>query len=133
MMQLNFALLSDPMQKMVGQRGTGGTTSNHAGFACPTVDENTWDAVGQAPAPMIEGDERLKMSHLSHHEQNKVGRRKPSIHAAVPLVPPVPPTKHMNEIDREAFEERAAIMRFDGGLPRSDVERLAAESLRCKT
>jgi hypothetical protein len=39
----------------------------------------------------------------------------------------------MNEIDREAFEERSAIMEFDGGLSRAEAERLAAESLRCKT
>jgi hypothetical protein len=57
---------------------------------------------------------------------DKVGRCKPSIHAAVPLVPPVPPEKHRNEIDREAFEERAAIMEFDGGLSRAEAERLAA-------
>jgi hypothetical protein len=35
----------------------------------------------------------------------------------------------MNEIDREAFEERSAIMEFDGGLSRAVAERLAAESL----
>ncbi len=28
-------------------------------------------------------------------------------------------------IDREAFEERAAIMEFDGGLTRAEAERLA--------
>lgn len=27
--------------------------------------------------------------------------------------------------DREAYEERAAIMEFDGGLPREQAERLA--------
>jgi hypothetical protein len=31
----------------------------------------------------------------------------------------------MNEIDREAFEERAAIMEFNGGLSRAVAERLA--------
>lgn len=35
----------------------------------------------------------------------------------------------MNEIDREAFEERAAIMEFDGGLPRGEAERMAARAL----
>ena len=132
-MRLNFATLSDSIQKTVGRHGTEGTASNHAAFRRPTQPGNTGDAVGQAPAPMIERQaERLEMSHLSHPEQNKVGRCKPSIHAAVPLVPPVPPKKHMNEIDREAFEERAAIMEFDGGLSRSEAERLAAESLGVK-
>ena len=31
---------------------------------------------------------------------------------------------------REAFEERAAIVEFDGGLSRSDAERLAWECVR---
>ncbi|GAM53691.1 hypothetical protein EBME_2154 [bacterium endosymbiont of Mortierella elongata FMR23-6] len=35
----------------------------------------------------------------------------------------------MNEIDREAFEERAAIMEFDGELSRAEAERLAIKSL----
>lgn len=130
MMRLNFATLSEPMQKTVGRHGTEGTASNHAAFRCPTEPGNTGDAVGQAPAPMIERQAgRLKTSHLSHPGQYKVGRCKPSIHAAVPLVPPIPPKKHINEIDREAFEEQAAIMEFDGGLSRAEAERLAAELL----
>lgn len=32
----------------------------------------------------------------------------------------------MQGFDREAYEERAAIMEFDGGLPRERAERLAA-------
>lgn len=129
-MRLNFATLSEPLQKTVGHRGTEGTASNHAAFHRPTLSGNTGDTVGQMPVPTIERQaEKLEMSHLSHPGKNKVGRCKPSIHAAVPLVPPVPPKKHMNEIDREAFEERAAIMEFDGGLSRAEAERLAAESL----
>jgi hypothetical protein len=31
----------------------------------------------------------------------------------------------MDANDRELFEERAAIMEFDGGLPREEAERLA--------
>jgi len=49
----------------------------------------------------------------------------PSIHAAVPVVPNVPANKHMNEISREAFEERVAIMEYDGGMERTQAERLA--------
>ncbi|MEN3371685.1 hypothetical protein [Dechloromonas sp. ZS-1] len=33
----------------------------------------------------------------------------------------------MNDIGREAFDERAAIMEFDGGLTREEAEWLAAE------
>lgn len=31
----------------------------------------------------------------------------------------------LDESDREAFEERAAIMEYDGGLPRREAERRA--------
>lgn len=31
----------------------------------------------------------------------------------------------LDEVDREAFEERAAIMEYDGGLPRREAERRA--------
>jgi len=33
-------------------------------------------------------------------------------------------------LDRDAFEERAAIMEYDGGLPRHESERFAAEAQR---
>lgn len=32
----------------------------------------------------------------------------------------------MQGFDREAYEERAAIMEYDGGLPREQAQRLAA-------
>jgi hypothetical protein len=31
--------------------------------------------------------------------------------------------------EREAYEERAAIMEYDGGLPRAEAERLAMEEV----
>ncbi|GAM53228.1 hypothetical protein EBME_1691 [bacterium endosymbiont of Mortierella elongata FMR23-6] len=46
---------------------------------------------------------------------------------AFPIVPDVPTQKRM--IDCEAFEERAAIMEFDGELSRVEAERLAIKSL----
>lgn len=124
------ARVSNPIQKIGGTRGVGGTASIHAGLGRPTTSCGRWDTVGQASTSMFEEQaERMEMSHLSHLDESTVGRCKPSIHAVVPRVPPVPPKNHMNEIDREAFEERAAIMEFDGGLSRAEAERLAAESL----
>jgi hypothetical protein len=42
----------------------------------------------------------------------------------VPFVAPLPtPSRQISY--REAFEERAAIMEFDGGLTREEAERLA--------
>lgn len=34
----------------------------------------------------------------------------------------------LKPFDRDAWEERAAIMEFDGGLSREDAERLAAQT-----
>lgn len=34
------------------------------------------------------------------------------------------------ELDREHFEERAAILEFEAGLPRAEAERLAREAVR---
>lgn len=36
------------------------------------------------------------------------------------------------EADKEAFDERAAIMEFDGGLPRADAERAACLCIECE-
>lgn len=36
------------------------------------------------------------------------------------------------QIDLEAWEERAAIMEFDGGMPRAEAENAAAQSI-CST
>ncbi len=35
-----------------------------------------------------------------------------------------------DELDREHFEERAAILEFDAGLPRAEAERLARVAVR---
>ena len=129
-MRLNFATLSDPMQKTGGQGGTPGTASNHAALPSPRLPGNAGDARGQSPAPMIEGqDEKPELSPMSPNRPQPWGHGKPCIHAAVPVVPNVPTNKHMSEIDREAFEERAAIMEFEGGLSCAEAERRAAESL----
>lgn len=132
-MRLNFATLSDPMQKSGGQRETPGTVSIHGTLSRPRLPGNAGDTRGQAPAPVIEAQaEMLNLSPMSPNRPQSWGRGNPCIHAAVPVVPNVPANKYMNEIDREAFEERAAIMEFDGGLPRAEAERFAAESLRRK-
>lgn len=54
MIRLNFAALSEPLQKMVGHRGTGGTASNHAVSRRPTHPGSAWDMVGQASAFITE-------------------------------------------------------------------------------
>lgn len=134
MMRLNFTSLSDPLQKTVGSGGTGGTVSNHKVFRRPTQPVNAGDRVGQGSTPAIGKQvELVETSHLSHLRQNTMGHCKPSIHAAVPLVPPVPPKKQIDEIDCEVLEERAAALaqfRFDlideeiaAGHPSSELHR----------
>lgn len=53
-MRLNFATLSDPMQKAGGQGGTPGTVSIHTASSRPHLPENSGDVWGHAPAPVIE-------------------------------------------------------------------------------
>lgn len=36
---------------------------------------------------------------------------------------------HLTLAEREAYEERAAIMEYDGGLPRADAEREAMREI----
>lgn len=129
-MRLNFATLSNFIQKTGGQGETTGTASNHAALRRPHLPKNAGDTRGQARASVIEGQaEKPDLSPMSPNRPQPWGHGKPCIHAVVPVVPNVPTKKHMNKIDREAFEERAAIMEFDGGLSRAKAERLAAESL----
>lgn len=106
-MRLNFAKLSEPMQKTVGHGGMGGTDSIDGALSRPTIEHERGDTVGPIPVPLADAEsERLEMSHLSLYWENKVGRCNPSIYAVVPLVPPVPPEKHINEIEHESPEQR---------------------------
>lgn len=126
-MRLDFAMLRDPLKKNRGTVGTVGTPNKHAALTRPQLPGNVGDTWGQSPAPAtVQGVEKPDLSPMSPNRPQTWGHGKPCIHAAVPVVPNVPTKKHMNEIDREAFEERAAIMEFDGGLSRAEAERLAA-------
>ena len=80
-MRLNFSSLSTSIQKQVGHVGQGGTFSVDTVSGCPTKIDNGWDMVGQMSM----------LSHVSHHEKNKVGQIKASVYMDVPLAPYVPP------------------------------------------
>jgi len=47
------------------------------------------------------------------------------VEAATPATPETPPNGHGDEYWREIFEERAAIMEFDGGMQPAEAERMA--------
>jgi hypothetical protein len=50
-----------------------------------------------------------------------------NVEAVTPATPVTPPNDHDDEYWEEMFEERAAIMEYDGGLPRSEAEQLAKQ------
>ncbi len=81
-------------------------------------EKNEW----QAQSPRL-------LSPLSPTLKTEWGHGKPSIDGVVPIVPAVPTKKSMNEVECERFEERAAILEFDGGLSRLQAEKLAVEWL----
>ena len=126
-MRLNVAMLSNPMQKTGGQGGTLGIACNHAALTRPHLPGNAGDTRGQATVLVIEGkDEKPGLSPMSPNYPEPWGQGMPCIHMGVPVVPNAPANKHINEIDHEAFEERAAIIEFDNGLSLAEAERLAA-------
>lgn len=121
-MRLNFALLYEPMQKSAGTAGTAGTSSNHAALTVPACPKMPGTRGDKSP-PHVTGrkDARPNLSPLSPNRPHPRGHGKPSIHAAVPVVPVVPTKNHINEIDREVFEERLALspagsIKASGGL-----------------
>lgn len=90
-MRLNFATLSDPMQKTGGQVGTPGTASKHTVLTRPHLPGNDRDTRGQEPATVIEGQaETPDLSPMPPNRPQCWGHWQPSIHAAVPVVPNVP-------------------------------------------
>ena len=66
---------------------------------------------------------------LCSPRRERIGEQKKSI--TLNVVPHVPLVPHENDIGwnearwRDAFEERAAILEYDGGFSRSEAERLA--------
>lgn len=50
-----------------------------------------------------------------------------NLDAVTPATPVTPHNDYDDEYWQEMYEERAAIMEYDGGLPRDEAERLAKE------
>ncbi len=117
-MRLNFATPFDPMQETGGQGGTPGTACNYVVLTRPHLPGNDGDMRGQAPTLVIEGQaETPDLSPMPPNRPQSWGHGMPSIQAVVPIAPNVPEEKHMNEIDRETFEKRAAIKECNRGPP----------------
>lgn len=123
-MKLNYGLLS-PAQNSGGQRGTRGTTSISATLRVPLTVPCTGDSGGQTG--QSEGGE--KYCPLPSPTSPKVGgHEKPGISAPSPLSPVVPSENDEISSDREVFEERAAIMQYEGELSRAEAEQEAMKA-----
>jgi hypothetical protein len=141
-MNLDFTLLSrpasaQPMHKSWGQAGTvgtqafmrvpappgGGDTKGTGGDNSATTHLNIGMVDGAGDLPSV------PCPQVSPPCPRSPTARKTSIHAVSPVSPLVPRvvmrSRSGDDFDREAFEERAAIMKFYGGMTRADAEAAA--------
>ena len=142
-MKLDFSALAQPAPKARGQVGTTGTQAFMRVSASPVCSHRLGtdgdmhaigsSAQGDAPADS-DGAARLNSPHVSPHCPQTSPAAEPSIHAVSPPSPLVPSIsveqKRVECCALEAFEERAAIMEFDGGLDREQAEMAARELLK---
>ena len=71
--------------------------------------------------------------HQRHQKKSEVSERKPSIGKGSTPATPKDICNRAEHLDtREAFEERAAIREFDGGLTRAEAERVAWCEVACR-
>ena len=57
----------------------------------------------------------------------KAKQSQSDIALVTPATPVTPPNDHDDEYWQEMYEERAAIIEYDGGLPRDEAEQLAKQ------
>jgi hypothetical protein len=141
-MKLDFAALvqsdaAQPARESWGQAGTAGTPATARLAACPGLGDRPGTGgdksrAGAANDGLAAGGGDLvpaicpQVSPLRPHPTEA---RNPNEINASPVSPIVPSVLTQGAIDdddeREAFEERAAIMEFDGGMTRSEAEAAA--------
>jgi hypothetical protein len=100
-------------QRIGGAAGTDGGTQEHPAVQADAQTEAC--ALRLVPCP-----------HLPPHCPHTNTARNANEIKASPVSPVVPANEWLDqskeEFDNEAFEERAAIMEFDGGMTRADAE-----------
>ena len=128
-MRLDFAALSDPIQKNVGTLGTLGTPHEYWASHVPKAGDSL-GTLGTNPAfrPAPQSRGRVFVPKCPQNFLANGDGSKPHEYCLSPMSPMSPRINTRTRLT-EAFEERAAIMEFDGGLFRAEAERLAAESL----
>ena len=121
--------LLDPNQAHRAERLTYPDGSTKEQFTLPEATHaeilELWPEVTAA-----EPFDPVKSEDVCHIEATKVSKA-----PSVPFVAPEwAPSRQISTatIDREAFEERAAIREFDGGFNRKEAERLAHDDLRAR-
>ena len=123
-MKLDFSQLSRPIENRGGQRGTRGTQATVRVSASPKA----------SPSAARQGDRLADANTVpglcppaSPTSLAERGTCKPSIGAVSHPSPSVPLDlrKSVAALDREAFEERAAIVEYDAGIPREWTEGFA--------
>ena len=149
-MKLDFTLLScpasaPPAPRMWGQAGTAGTPAfmrvpassvcgDESGTGGDKHGSPTMHGIAVAAASLQRGVPCPPAS--PPRPQPLVTGRAIEINVS-PVSPLVPGTVAMDEVgeefEHEAFEERAAIMEFDGGLTRADAEAAARALLGMTT
>lgn len=129
-MRLDFSTLtrpasSPPSQKHWGQVGTTGTPISMRVSAPSRSGDKAGTSGDKFEKPSIES----LCPQVSPVCPQSSTARKPNSHAVSPVSPLVPTfftsTAKGDGFDREAFEERAAIMEFDGGMSRAEAEAAA--------
>ena len=149
-MKLDFTLLScpasaPPAPRTWGQAGTAGTPASMR-VPAPSVCGDGSGTGGDRHASLPMHD--IAAAAVGHQQGGACPPASPPRPQPVPtgmpneinlspVSPPVPGTVAMDELgeefEHEAFEERAAIMEFDGGLTRAEAEAAARALLGMTT
>jgi hypothetical protein len=130
-MNLDFAALSgpvsvQPVRKPWGQVGTVGTQALVRIPAPLGVGDGPGTSGDRSATTRTNAVPCPQVSPPSPHYPTTCKPNEIKVSPASPLVPALESADARGEdSDREAFEERAAIMEFDGGLTRAEAEAAA--------
>ena len=149
-MKLDFTVLSRPAAAALEQtaRGHTGTVGTPASMRVPASSRNGdglgtggdmrpgvgTDCIAAAGAGDRVGPRCPPASPRCPHASAPCALREFAVSPVSPLVPGLAAMDERGDaFEREAFEERAAIMEFDGGLTRADAEAAARSLLETTT
>lgn len=149
-MKLDFTLLSRPAfappgPRTWGQAGTAGTPASMRVPASSVCGDGSGTGGDKHTSPTMHGIAGAAADHQHGEPCPPASPPRPqpaptgmpneiNVSPVSPLVPSAAVmNEHGDEFEHEAFEERAAIMEFDGRLTRADAEAAARALLRTTT